>query len=247
MRILFCFLAAALSVAATPEQLRMDVNTAVLPAEKLENDGYDWYQRHAAVLAVRDQINPEIVLIGDSITHFWGGEPKSICRGPKSFAETFAGLRVLNLGFGWDRTQNVLWRLIHGGFAGLKPRWVVLHVGTNNTSGTGNARANTPDEIAAGIKAICLKIQELSPDTRILLMAVFPREEKPEAARRKTIAEINRRICVLHDGKRIFYADIGPKMLQPDGTLSRDIMNDFCHPTEKGYEIWGAEINRYIR
>jgi hypothetical protein len=50
-------------------------NTAVVPFPKLENDSYDWYARHDAVLAEKKTADPEVVLIGDSITHFWAGEP----------------------------------------------------------------------------------------------------------------------------------------------------------------------------
>ena len=62
-------------------------NNAVVPVPKLENDCYDWWQRHEAVIAAKQKIDPEIVLIGDSITHFWGGEPASPganARGPKA-------------------------------------------------------------------------------------------------------------------------------------------------------------------
>jgi len=36
---------------------------------------YDWPARHAAAVAQMRERQPEIVLLGDSITHFWGGEP----------------------------------------------------------------------------------------------------------------------------------------------------------------------------
>ena len=51
------------------------VNTAVVPTGSLEVDSYSWEARHAAVMAVKAQLKPEYVLIGDSITHFWGGPP----------------------------------------------------------------------------------------------------------------------------------------------------------------------------
>ncbi|MGA2616040.1 MAG: hypothetical protein ABSF26_00440 [Thermoguttaceae bacterium] len=65
-------------------------------------------------------------MIGDSITHFWAGVPQGPGQnGPQSWKALFSGRRVLNLGFGWDRTQNVLWRLEHAEFDGLHPRCVV--------------------------------------------------------------------------------------------------------------------------
>ena len=96
-------------------------NTAIIPSPKLENDFYDWPARHEAVLKIKDQLDPEIVLVGDSITHLWGGEPSWAGRkanGQQAFEKTFPDRRVLNLGYGWDRIQNVLWRLDHGEFDG---------------------------------------------------------------------------------------------------------------------------------
>jgi lysophospholipase L1-like esterase len=227
------------------DQPRVDApaNTAVIPVPKLENDSYDWYARHAQVLSIRNSVNPEIVLIGDSITHFWGGEPKSNhANGPRAWQAAFGKYRTLNLGFGWDRTQNVLWRLDHGEFDGLHPRVVVLHIGTNNTSGTRNARQNTAAEIAEGIREIILRVRSKAPEARIVLMAVFPREKDATAPRRAQIKEINGLLAGLGGTPGITFLDIGPKLLQADGSIARDVMADFCHPTEKGYQVWADAL-----
>src|SRR5208282_4317377 len=117
--------------------------------------------------------------------------------------------RVLNLGFGWDRTQNVLWRLAHGEFDGLHPRYVVINIGTNNFSGTSHARANTPAEVAEGIRTICTCIRRKSPQSRIILMGVFPRGAKPTDPFRSKILELNKLLA--EDGKvpGITVLDIG--------------------------------------
>ncbi len=215
-------------------------NTAVIPVPKLESDVYDWYARHAEVLALQSKLDPEIVLIGDSITHFWAGEPKAgIARGAAAWQTAFGNHRTLNMGFGWDRTQNVLWRLDHGEFDGLHPRVVVIHIGTNNTSETRNARKNTPDEIAAGVQAVCDRIRKKSPATKIILMAIFPREQSPESPRRHLINETNLRLAKMTG---VTYLDLGPKLLSPDGTLAREMMGDFCHPTAKGYQVWADAL-----
>src|SRR5262249_8417608 len=89
-----------------------DINTALIPVARLEYDSYDWYARHEAELQLQKSAHPEVVLIGDSITHFWAGEPLARqSNGPTAWQRAFGGLSVVNLGFGWDRTQNVLWRL----------------------------------------------------------------------------------------------------------------------------------------
>ena len=223
-------------------------NTAIVPVPKLENDCYDWYARHEAVLKVKDQINPEIVMIGDSITHFWGGPPEfRIQNGARAWKDLFGERRVLNLGFGWDRTQNVLWRLEHGEFDGLRPRYVVLNIGTNNFSGTANARANSPAEVAEGIKAICQRIREKSPESRIILMGVLPRGQKANDPFRAKILELNKLLAEVGKTPGVTFLDIGPQFLSPDGELPRKFMGDYCHPSEEGYALWAAALKPLLQ
>ena len=197
---------------------------------------YDWVDRHRAVVALLPERRPEIVMLGDSITHFWGGDPPDGRRtGVAEWERLFADRRVVNLGYGWDRTENVLWRLTHGEFEGVSPGVVVVMIGTNNVG------RNTPDEIAAGIQAICATIRDRSPSTRILLLAIFPRGERPNPAR-DTVGEINQRIAALDGRDGITYLDIGTTFLAADGTISKDVMGDFLHPTAKGYELWAAAM-----
>ena len=221
-----------------------DVNTAVIPTPRLEMDSYDWYERHKEVLAAGARMDPRVVLIGDSITHFWGGPPKAQrISGPRAWEQAFGGIPTLNLGFGWDRTQNVLWRLAHGEFDGLHPRTVVLNIGTNNLTGTGNARANTPAEIVQGILSIVDTVHARSPESRILVMGVFPRGFSPSAPMRASIREVNRLAAEALAGKpQTTFLDIGARFLEPDGTLPKALMNDGTHPTEEGYGIWAKAL-----
>lgn len=223
-------------------------NTAVISVPKLEEDSYDWWARHKEILDIGIAVNPEIVLIGDSITHFWSGQPKAaIANGPKAWDSVFENYSVLNLGFGWDRTQNVLWRLEHGELDGLHPRIVIINIGTNNTSQTTNARQNTSAEIAEGVLAVCNMVRSKLPNAKIILMGVFPREEKPDHPRRFQIAEINRLISEFGKMPDITFLDIGSSLIESDGTISKDIMFDFCHPTQKGYQIWADALNPLIK
>jgi lysophospholipase L1-like esterase len=226
-----------------PLAVEVPSNSTLTPVPKLEEDSYDWYARHADVLRVKDRLNPEVVLIGDSITHFWGGEPKAAqANGPASWQVAFGPYRTLNLGFGWDRIQNVLWRLDHGELDGLHPRVIVLHIGTNNTSETEHARRNTPAEIAEGIRAIVRRLRAKTPEARIVLMKVFPREQRPDHPRRRQIDEINRLLGEFARLPGVTVLDIGPQLTLPDGAISAEIMRDYCHPTEPGYRIWGGAL-----
>ena len=225
-------------------------NTAIIPVPKLENDSYNWWDRHNKVMSIKDSINPEIVLIGNSITHFWGGLPQIVDsdgrprtpNGPKAWDSVFSKYRLLNLGFGWDRTQNVLWRLDHGEMDGLHPRTVVIDIGTNNTSQTENARMNTPAEIVAGIQAVYQRVKAKTPKARIILMAIFPREKEPNHPRRLMIIEINKLLKVYAAKNKLTLLDIGPKMLAADGTFLPGMMLDYTHPSDLGYQIWADAL-----
>jgi lysophospholipase L1-like esterase len=227
-----------------PQASAAEDNTAVIPVPKLEQDSYDWYERHQAVLAIQQKLNPQIVLIGDSITHFWAGEPRSqIQRGEQAWKATFGDLPVLNMGFGWDRTQNVLWRLDHGEFEGIHPRKVVLNIGTNNFSATANARDNTPAETAEGVLAICRRLRARAPEATIIAMGVLPRGNRPDDPWRPKVLELNRILAErLRDVPGTTFLDIRDKLLQPDGSLPEELMPDGTHPSEKGYAIWGAAL-----
>ncbi len=232
--------------ATTPPAQSLDAaaNTAVVPVPRLEDDCYNWWTRHAEVLAARATAGPEVVLIGDSITHFWAGEPRADrVNGPQAWAATFGARRVLNLGFGWDRTQNVLWRLEHGQFDGLKPKLVILNIGTNNFAATPHSRANTPVEVAAGIRAIRAKLRALSPETHVLVMGVLPRGHQPGDFFRAPIAALNAILARDLAGEpQTTFLDIGARFLDAQGRMAPELMPDGTHPSESGYGIWGRAV-----
>ncbi|PPU92312.1 GDSL-type esterase/lipase family protein [Xanthomonas albilineans] len=227
-----------------PLSAMSDLNTALIPVPWLEQDSYDWYARHHAVLAQGQRLQPQIVLLGDSITHFWGGPPLATrVGGAQAWRRTFGSARVLNLGFGWDRTQNVLWRLRQGELDGLAPRWVVINIGTNNLAGTDHARTNTPQETADGVAAVVAEVRRRLPHSKIVLMAILPRGFAADGPLRSPILATNRLLAARfgHDAQ-VRWLDIGARFLQPDGSLPAALMPDSTHPSEDGYRIWGDAL-----
>ena len=221
-----------------------EINTAVIPVSRLEPDLYDWFARHHAELDLRKRIQPQVVMIGDSITNFWGGPPEStVQNGRTSWESLLKGMSAMNLGFGWDRTQNVLWRLRQGEFDGLHPRWVVLEIGTNNLTGTEHARSNTPPEIVEGIAAICAEVHRLSPESHIILMAIFPRGAKAIDNLRAPIEQTNQLLAKhFASDAYVTYLDIGKKFLAEDASLPEKLFPDGTHPSEDGYQIWADAL-----
>lgn len=216
-------------------------NTAVEPAPKDAN----WLRRHESFVALAKQGGVDVLFLGDSITDFWRNSDPN--RGGKPvWDEHFAPLKAANFGISADRTQNVLWRLENGELDGIAPKVVVLMIGTNNTGFERDnvTPRNTPAETIAGVTAVVKTLRTKLPATKVLLMAIFPRGEKPDYPQRAQINEINAAIAKLDDGRNVRYLDIGPKFLTADGTLPREIMPDLLHPGVKGYEIWAAAIKQ---
>ena len=204
---------------------------------------YDWVERHNAILELNKTgaSGAQVVLIGDSITHFWGGEPKSTrVAGAASWEKFIAPHKPINLGFGWDRTENVLWRLRHGEVAGLKPKAYVVLIGTNNF------QVNSVAETVDGIDEVCLEIRRRSPGAKLLLLGILPRGEAPNDLRSKATdanALLKTRVAKLADK----YLDLSDRYVAPGGRISKAIMSDFLHPTDKGYEVMGQAIDETLK
>ena len=200
-------------------------NSAIQPAPR----DAGWLKRHEGFVALAKEGNAEILFMGDSITDGW--------RGQKLWKEKYGPLKGVDFGIGGDQTQHVLWRIKNGECDGIKPKVIVLMIGTNNLG------RNSPPEIVEGIAAIVKEFRSRLPEAKILLLGVFPRAEKSDDPIRKAIQAINGEIAKLDDGKWIKYLDIGGKFLDAEGNLPKDVMPDFLHPNEKGYKIWADAMD----
>jgi lysophospholipase L1-like esterase len=221
-----------------------DYKTVSVTPDKL-NESWSvnwWTKRHEDKLAEARQLgkSAQVVFIGDSITHNWEKEGLAV------WNRVYKPLNALDLGFGGDRTENVLWRIQHGAVDGLAPKVAVLMFGTNNTG----HRQEDPKTTAIGIKRNIDELQQRLPDTKILLLAIFPRGEKPDDKLRQINEQVNAIIAGFADHQKVFFANINQAFLQADGTLSKDIMPDLLHPNEQGYEIWAKamapELNKLL-
>jgi beta-glucosidase len=153
----------------------------------------------------------------------------------------YGGMKAVSFGVGYDRTQQVLWRLQNGEGEGFSPKVVVLMIGTNNIG------LNTSAEIAAGVGAIVQELRGRFPEAKILLLGIFPRDY-PGSRNRRLVAEANALMARLNDGEHVFYLDLADKFIGADGTISPELManNPPLHPTAQGYAVWAEAMQETL-
>jgi lysophospholipase L1-like esterase len=203
-------------------------HSAVTPTAKSDAS---WMRRYETANVRLKEGNVDLLYIGDSITQGFEGSGRQV------WNKYYAPRNAVNMGISGDRTQNALWRLDNSDFNNVKPKLAIVMIGTNNSNG----RDNTSEEIADGIIAICQRLRTKLPQTKILLLAIFPRGSGPSSQREKN-AKASELASQTADGKMIYYLDINKKFLTDEGLLAREIMPDFLHPNAKGYEIWADAI-----
>ena len=198
-----------------------------------------WEQRHQAVLDRVKLGKADVVFIGDSITHAFGGDPDThqdfSNRGADTWNLYYGDRRAVNLGFSGDRTQHVLWRIDHGELDGIRPKAVVIMIGTNNSG------SNSAVEIAAGIEAIVDRVHSKLPESNIVLLAVFPRGASDSVERAKLDA-VNERIGKFGSKDHVRYVNINSVFLDKKGEISQEIMPDKLHPSALGYRLWAMAM-----
>jgi arylsulfatase A-like enzyme/lysophospholipase L1-like esterase len=189
---------------------------------------YNWLDRHQQVLNLIKASKPKIVFLGNSIIHYWGGVPEaSIKRGSDSWDKYFKPKDAINLGFGWDRIENVLWRIYHGELDGYQASTIVLLIGTNNLS------VNTDEEIITGLSLLLDQVKSRQPKAKVLLMGLLPR--KNFEAR---IAGLNEVILKLAKLQKVDYLSADQLFLHSNGKINEALFSkDGVHPNAEGYNL----------
>lgn len=239
-RFLSCFLvlAAVFSGCASADPITVTIPypppppgtpAALYPAPR-----FDWWFNRFEDNANKLKDGPyEMIWDGDSITDNWQTGGKAV------WAAHFGSIKTVDFAIGGDQIQHVLWRVQHGELDGQDPKLIMLLIGTNNIG-------QNPADVAAGIKLLIGEYETRCPHAQVLLLAVFPRGPKPNDAGRDWIAKLNSIISGYASDARVTYLDFGAQFLQPDGTMSPDMMGDYLHPGAKGYEIWANAITPVV-
>ena len=206
-------------------------HVALLPDERLSEEW--WAKRHAEMNRKASARPHDLLFIGDSITQGWEGA------GRKTWEKYYGKRKALNLGISGDRTEHVIWRLNNGNLRKQqKAKVAVVMIGTNNTG----HRDQDPGETADGVTRILSILRARCPDAQVLLLGVFPRDASPDGPKRRINDALNEKLATLHDGERVHFLDIGKHFLNGKGHLPKELMPDYLHPREKGYELWAEAI-----
>ncbi|WP_299941725.1 GDSL-type esterase/lipase family protein [uncultured Microbulbifer sp.] len=211
---------------ASPALVDTSIDSTTPVTQNRDYATYDWETRHQEILARHEVLNPEVIYLGDSITHFFGGEPKApLAWGSDAWKTLFEGITVTNMGFGWDRTENVIWRLQNGEIDEISPKVALIMIGTNNLS-----IDNSPADIFSGVEVIVDEIHARSPLTHIMLLGILPRKDKQSEPR-----QTNARLRELALREYVEFIDTRPVLLDAEGKLDQAKLRDAVHINESGY------------
>ena len=230
---LFTFTSFHGSLAAAEQGEVSTTHTAITPSPRAGG----WMKRHESFNAKvqANQGNIDLAFIGDSITQGWEGRGKAV------WDTYYSHRKAINLGIGGDRTQHVLWRMDNGNLDGIQPKLAVIMIGTNNSA---NDR-NTATEMVDGVRAVVAQLRNKLPETKLLLLAIFPRGNEFNERRGK-ILQVNQALSRLSDGQNVQFLDIGQNFMEDNGTITPSIMPDFLHLSTAGYGTWAESIEAVV-
>lgn len=209
--------------------------------------GKAWLDTHEKLVQyVQSNKGPvDILLVGDSITQQWGS-PLDGKRFNAPWQKAFGNLKTINIGIGGDKIQNILWRLDHGGVAGLEPRLIVLMAGNNNmffTPETGIEAA------AAGVKMSLSNLREKFPKTPVLVVKILP-AHAPGNAFYEDIKKTNAALDPLNleSDAKVRVLDLTSDFLTPTGELKSNLFEaDKIHLTQNaGYSLYAEKLEPLV-
>lgn len=196
-----------------------------------------WTERHERTVARIRQGHVDLLFIGDSITQGWEEDGRPV------WNAFYQHRHAANLGYNGDQTDNVLWRLQNGELDGITPKLAVVMIGTNNAT----RREDPPEETAAGIQAILTTLRTRLPDTKILLLAVFPRGFSADDRLRRVNQAVNEQLPAFADERQVFFLNLNRRFLDDNGRLPEEMMPDALHPGERGYRVWAEGMEDTIK
>ena len=196
----------------------------LIPAVKVQNTRR-FLELHDQYVKRAHEGNVDVLFLGDSITYGWH-------RWAQKLFDDRYGPRAANFGVDGDRIEHVLWRIENGELDGIKPKVVVLLIGTNNSN------VDDGTLIAAGVKNLIDQIHRRTPTSKFLVLSIFPRAKPDDKKQMPRIDQANPLIAKLDNGSTVRVLDLRPEFVGPDGKLKADLFHDQLHPNAAGYQVW---------
>ncbi|GAV05085.1 hypothetical protein RvY_15266 [Ramazzottius varieornatus] len=204
---------------AYPMAASISKTTVPAAVDDPAQDGRWLSQHHRFLMEARDK-EPEVVFLGDSMIQR--------LQDADVWKNLFQPMHCLNFGIGGDSTQHLLWRIVEGELDSVRPKVIVILIGTNNF-------LNSAEEVAEGIEEIVRNVREKQPQAHILVVEIFPRGEKDNIQRQKN-ARTNELIRNSLRGKeKVRVVNLDPGFVGEDGSISPQDMPDYLHFSNKAY------------
>jgi lysophospholipase L1-like esterase len=171
-----------------------------------------------------------ILFVGSSSIRLW-----------KTLQRDFAGLPVINRGFGGSKIHEVtafLDRIV----LPYRPRLIVFYAGTNDLND-----GLPVERVFADYQAFVGLVHAALPHTRIAFISVAPNPARWHL--RGAMQQLNRKVAAFSRANaRLDFIDVWLAMLGPDRRPKPDIyVEDRLHMNEKGYAIWKDIVGEYVR
>lgn len=197
-----------------------------------------WLKLHEAhVKTVAANSGPiDVLLVGDSITIQWAD----------SWKRNFPDLKAVNIGIGGDKTQNVLWRLDHGGAKGLEPKTILLMIGNNNMF---FAPETGIEAVAKGIEMCVKNLRGKFPDASIIVAKILP-AHAPGNRFYEDILKTNTALNALNLDQQpnVQVLDLTADFLEPSGALKTELFTqDSIHLSPAGYDVYARRLTDLIQ
>ncbi|CAL1518962.1 hypothetical protein MMC2321_02707 [Chitinophaga sp. MM2321] len=211
--------------------------STTIPVTQSRDGAYNWRARHQEILALNKTSGPSSIVLANSIIHYWGGEPVTkIVRGEDAWNKYMAPFGMRNLAFGWDRIENVLWRVYHDELDGYAANNILVMIGTNNLGSATDA------EIITGLQGLVEAIQVRQPKARVLLAGILPRR-----AMEPHVVLLNKQIALLARRMKITFINPGTVLLDKQGKIIESLFSDGLHPIAAGYEVLGKKLQESLK
>lgn len=184
------------------------------PVTQRRSTGYEWRSRHYEIIDYAKENKQKAVVMGNSIIHGWED---------KAWSEKMEK-EFVNMGCGWDRIENLLWRVYHGALDHSSPEKIVVKIGTNNLAFNSNI------DIVEGIRFLLDAIRVRQPQAQITVMGILPRRGMEQR-----VNQVNQLIEAMAKQQGYKYSNPGVKMLLENGKIDEALFTDGLHPNSAGY------------